>query len=325
MKAFTVLIISNKSDITTDLVIKALQKRGIDYLRFNTEDFPLKFNSQISLHKNYSSFISNGKRKLLFDEISSVWYRRPKILPLEDINSSEADGKFIQREANSYLLNIWAMLSDKKWINNPFSLFKAERKTYQLFIASKIGFTIPETIVTNDIEEVNSFIHFFNNEVIAKPISHGGYGKEDNFAIFTTDLSDKIFQLNKEIVQSSPFIVQRKIKKKYDIRVTVFGSKIFSHKIEPNTTINNYIDWRKYDPKNLSYSSIKLPDEIRQSIINFMTILELKYGALDFIIDDKDQWYFIEINPNGQFAWLEIVTGDDLINSLINLFISNEN
>jgi len=33
--------------------------------------------------------------------------------------------------------------------------------------------------------------------------------------------------------------------------------------------------------------------------------LELKYGALDFVVTNTNEWYFLEINTMGQFLWIE--------------------
>ena len=36
-----------------------------------------------------------------------------------------------------------------------------------------------------------------------------------------------------------------------------------------------------------------------------MRDFELKFGAFDFIVNKSDEWIFLEINPNGQWLWLE--------------------
>ena len=61
--------------------------------------------------------------------------------------------------------------------------------------------------------------------------------------------------------------------------------------------------------------------KIKVKIKKYMSALNLYYGAMDFIVDKNGNWYFIEINPNGQFAWLEIAAGDKLIDSLIDLLV----
>ena len=113
--------------------------------------------------------------------------------------------------------------------------------------------------------------------------------------------------------------MQSKIDKNFDVRVSVFGENLFAHKIILKNKEFDNVDWRVYNPSNLEYKLIKIPDDIELKILKFMALLKLSYGAFDFIIDNKGNWIFIEINPSGQFAWLEIATGDELIEALINL------
>jgi D-alanine-D-alanine ligase-like ATP-grasp enzyme len=40
-----------------------------------------------------------------------------------------------------------------------------------------------------------------------------------------------------------------------------------------------------------------------------MNMLDLRFGALDFLVTPEGEWVFLEINPNGQWAWIEENTG----------------
>lgn len=314
-----ILIISNKSDITTDLVIKKLQSRKINYFRFNTEDFPKNIISQISNgNEIFESYLKTSKRVIPLEDIYSVWYRRPKISDVSSLNIQNDDKAFILREIDTYLQNLWAVLSDRLWINNPFSLIKAEKKAFQLFMAKKIGLKIPTTIVTNSPDDFERFNSDYDRQVIVKPISHGGFGKNDESAIFTTDL-EPIETIDKSNIPLSPFILQEKIKNKFDVRITVFGEKVFAYKILPYKKLN--VDWRRYKPNEIKYLKIAVPSNIKQKLYTFMNKLNLKFGAFDFIVDKNNNWIFIEVNPSGQFAWLEFVTKDKIIDSFINLLM----
>ncbi len=317
-----ILIITNKGDVTTDLVIKRLYKRNVPFRRFNTEDFPQNVNCVIKLNKNHNDFrIITNNWELSSDEVKSVWYRRPKFSEFTEKFSTQDDFNFAFRESSSFLMNLWAVLNNKSWINNPFDLYRAERKAFQLKIANECKFDIPNTLISNHFSLITEFINSHKRNVIVKPISHGGFGKNDEYAIYTTDLENNDYVLNEDTIKSSPFILQEKIKDKYDVRVTIFGEKVFAHKII-SAKKSNHIDWRVLKPDEINYELIDIPNKTLESIIVFMHKLNLKYGALDFVVDSFNNWYFIEINPNGQFAWLEIANGDKLIDSLIDLLIA---
>ena len=325
MDSKCILIISNKGDVTTDLVVKRLYQLDIPFKRFNTEEFPQNIRCSIELNNNYNKIsISNEKWELNSNNIKSIWYRRPKLPEFSNVSFSPVEFNFAIRESNSFILNLWAILNDKHWVNNPFNLYLAERKAFQLKIADESGFNIPNTIITNDYILASQFIKSNNGSVVAKPISHGGFGSNNEYAIYTTDLENTDYILSENAVKNSPFILQEKIKKEYDVRVSVFGAKIFAHKII-SAKQSDEIDWRVLKPNEISYELIDMPSELKNNIYQFMNTLHLEYGALDFVVDKDGKWYFIEINPNGQFAWLEIANGDKLVDSLIELLWEPQN
>ncbi|SCF90374.1 MULTISPECIES: hypothetical protein [unclassified Streptomyces] len=37
--------------------------------------------------------------------------------------------------------------------------------------------------------------------------------------------------------------------------------------------------------------------------------LGLPYGAFDFVVTPEDEWVFLEVNPSGQYGFIEVATG----------------
>jgi len=50
---------------------------------------------------------------------------------------------------------------------------------------------------------------------------------------------------------------------------------------------------------------VKLDDVIIERCLKIMKTLGLRYGAFDFALDQKDQVNFLEINPTGDWYWIE--------------------
>lgn len=296
-----------------------MQERNIPYRRFNTEEFPEDTNCTIVLeNKRKLIKIKTDRWTLGYDDIKSIWYRRPKISEMNNTTLSKEDYSFCVREINSFLLSLWSMLKDKKWVNDPFKLYLAERKSIQLKIAFECNMNIPQTLFSNDWYEIKDFIDKKERKVIVKPISHGGFGSKDEYAIFTNDLETCEFKMDESIVKISPFIIQEKIEKIFDVRVTVIGKRIFAHKIISYPNVHE-IDWRVLKPTEMTYESIELSADLRKSILKFVAKFKLHYGAFDFAVDSNAKWWFLEINPSGQFVWLEIATGTRMIDSLIDI------
>jgi len=317
-----ILIITNKSDYTADFLIKQLHEREIQFFRLNTEDFPIKYSTSISLaNDNFSIELKSANKNIDINQIKGIWYRRPQKPHFSKLGLSDYDEEFATRESSEFLLNLWNVLLDKRWVSNPNSLRIAERKAYQLQKAIKSGFDVPITSFSNDPEHVLNLYNKLDKHVIVKPISHGDFSN-GKAAIFTIDLSDCSSIPDFEQASLSPFIIQEKVDKISDIRTVAIGHNIFSFEItKDGSTI---VDWRTIIPSRLEYKVIITPKLIQERILSFMNDLNISFGAFDFAYTKTKEWIFLEVNPNGQWAWLEQITGIKISETLINFLISGE-
>jgi len=316
-----ILIISNKGDYTSDVLIKRLHEKKISFFRFNTEEFTHQTEASLSFSKDDSTIQLIHEGEIIsLDAIKGIWYRRP-LPPCIHKDLNKNDSLFAVRESKEFLLNLWLLLEDRNWINNPFQLNKVERKSFQLKTAIQCGFQVPDTLITNNSQHAELFFQANNRSIIAKPLSHGGYGNNDDYVIYSIDLEsiDEIPDWNS--THHSPTIFQKRIDKQYDIRLTAIGKRLFAHAIEQKNK-NKVIDWRREDPKYLKYREVDIPRSIEKRIYQFMEIMGIKFGAFDFAIQNDD-WYFLEVNPSGQWAWLELTTGSKMSESLIDLLLGS--
>jgi glutathione synthase/RimK-type ligase-like ATP-grasp enzyme len=99
--------------------------------------------------------------------------------------------------------------------------------------------------------------------------------------------------------------------------VTVIGEKVFSAKINSQILNETKIDWRK---KKMPFEKYELPKGISDKCILITKKLQLSFGAIDLIKKLNGEYVFLEINPNGQWAWLEteldLKISDEIINYL---------
>jgi glutathione synthase/RimK-type ligase-like ATP-grasp enzyme len=49
--------------------------------------------------------------------------------------------------------------------------------------------------------------------------------------------------------------------------------------------------------------------------------LKLNFGAFDLIKDETETYYFIEVNSNGQYFWIELLTGAPLTDAMASLIV----
>ncbi|NDW08650.1 hypothetical protein, partial [Dysgonomonas sp. 520] len=125
-------------------------------------------------------------------------------------------------------------------------------------------------------------------------------------------------KLKKEQIEFSPNFFQNHIDKSYDVRVTMVGEKPFAVLIDSQQNNETQTDWRRGEFP-LKHININLPDDITSQCVSLLKTLNLRFGAIDFILDKSDNYIFLEINPNEQWAWIEKQTGCDISNEIVNL------
>ena len=52
-----------------------------------------------------------------------------------------------------------------------------------------------------------------------------------------------------------------------------------------------------------------LPPEVQARCVRLVERLELCYGAIDMILTPDGRYVFLEINPSGQYLWIEKEAG----------------
>lgn len=314
-----ILIITNQQDITSDMVILRLRERGDNYLRINTEDFPTCFGLSWSLvDDSWQAEVSSQQRLVDLNTISAVWYRRPlKSKPTNSIESLAAR-MFAQQESDALLQNIWLTL-DCLWISSPTAIRKAEHKLYQLRLASSIGFEVPMSLVTTDPTRAREFCRQVQ-DVIAKPIDRGYVGDPsgNDVLIYTSRL--RVEDLGRlDAVRFSPTFFQACVPRRCDLRVTVVGQRVFATEIYLPKDAKDEVDWRRQEIDQLRHVAHILPALLERRILSFVQQLGLQFAALDFIVTPDDRYVFLEVNPNGQWAWIEQLIDTPISSALVDL------
>jgi len=303
-----ILIISNTEDVTSDFLVREIRKRNIEFARLNTNEFPINGIGISTFgfgYKNIRTLQFKGRDKEIdFDNVKSVIYRRP-IRPVTDYSiASPYIQKYCIDESYEFLRGLWYTL-DCYWMSDPEAIRKAEHKINQLKFATKLKFKIPKTLITNDPSTVISFYKECNNKIIIKSLYLGFIDDpEKPLSIFTSVVTEKdLEKIN--TLKSCPAIFQEKIEKKYDLRVTVIGGNVIAVKIVSKNIPEKIPDWRYLDIKNLDHSLYELPKVIKIKCVKLVKNLGLDFGAIDLAVDNDGNYFFFEINPNGQWAWLE--------------------
>ena len=310
-----VLVITNPKDPHSDAVISRLYQLGVEVVRLH----PAECNEDISLSISCSStvvHIHSSGRTFHAEEIVSVWFRRPDRIDVACKHLPYPDRHLVVQETNATLWGLYGRM-EALWISHPYNLRRASWKLFQLEVCRRVGMQCPPYVVSNDVRVLNDFAHS-HRPVVLKPVhelttcfeldgkSYSIYVKR-----FTCDQLAGLFE-NRPL---SPVMLQQYISKQCDVRVTVIGTKIFAVAIRAPDEGDEIIDFR---PRclELKHEVIEFPEELRKPVLSYMGIMGLNFAAFDFALDYDAQWHFLECNPNGQWLWLEVLTGLPMVETL---------
>ncbi|MEV0368327.1 hypothetical protein AB0I10_00580 [Streptomyces sp. NPDC050636] len=100
-----------------------------------------------------------------------------------------------------------------------------------------------------------------------------------------------------------------------DVRAVVVGEQVFAARI---TAPPGVVDWRA-EYQSLTYEPVACPDEMRGALVRFLADFGLNFGVFDFAVTADGAWWFLECNPNGQWAWLEDAAGLPITHAIADL------
>ncbi|WP_299489867.1 hypothetical protein [uncultured Shewanella sp.] len=234
----------------------------------------------------------------------SIYLRKPSMEKLDDIFETHYHS-YIHKETYAFVEGIIESFNGIV-LTKPSVMRRANNKVFQASLAAKVGFHLPEFAITNNVDLLK---HFTENAGIIKPIAIGEITSGSSKEFVQTNLIDPTFEANN--FEYSPVYLQHFIEKEYEVRITVIDGNFFPVKINSE----NNIDWRKPNNK-VSYEVYSIPSTIRNNCLNFMDLCNMKFGCFDFVVKDST-WYFLEMNANGQWAWLEFETEFNISGAII--------
>ncbi len=324
-----VLIITNKADPHADVVLEKLEGRGVRVIRFNTEDFPrdIACTWKIGSEGVDGSLEFPLNRQVWLSQVKSCWYRRPDTLVIDSKISQVEARKLALEESETFLKNLWVYLSDRFWIGYPHKLRQAESKIFNLKLASELGFYIPKTLVTNQPEEAKRFFEECQGNLINKVLGRGQveYFK-DYFFVYTHRITAGDLDHLNEIAYA-PCLFQEYIPKRIEIRVTVVGSRVFACEIHSQENQRTVDDWRHYnfdDLKDVKHLVHELPLEIQDKCLRMVNHFGLNFATFDLVLTPDGKYVFLEMNPNGQWLWIEDLTGLPISEAITDLLFIHD-
>lgn len=315
----TVLVLAADLDPTVDAVVAELNRRDVPVLRCDLAWFPQHLALDARLDdgaRRWAGGLHTEHRHVELEGLRSAWYRGPTGFRLPT-GLTGPERHHALWEAKLGLGGVLAELP-VLWVNHPGAEADAAYKPVQLPTATRSGLTVPPTLITNQLDAVRAFAADHDGDIVVKPLSFGIITEDGvDRPIWTHRLTgDDLADLSG--VDTTAHLFQRYVgDKQFEARVTVVGGRLFAAAIHAGSAAAR-IDWRS-DYAALDIKPVDVPAQVESGIREFMTRMELVFGAFDFVVDTSGAWWFLECNSAGQFGWIEDATGLPITAALADL------
>ena len=296
-----ILIISTHEDVHAQAVMRELAAKGHTGVRLlNLSDFPMQLSLSMRIdnngHCDYG--LRFPDRMVSMDEVTAVWWRRPQAFGVPPSVKDPAVRHFVMSEAATAFQGMWQS-SDALWVNNILRDAAAAHKPWQLTLAKQCGLTIPETLITNNPDDARQFWAAFPGQIVYKPFTNTMHSWRETRVMKPEE------EAQAAAVRLAPVIFQKYVAGR-DLRITAIGDRLFA--AETNAADGEYqVDVRLNT--NLKYREHKLPVASENKLLQLMRRIGLEYGAIDMRLTPAGEYVFFEVNPAGQFLYIEMATG----------------
>ncbi|MFJ9722063.1 ATP-grasp ribosomal peptide maturase [Streptomyces sp. NPDC101209] len=299
----TVLILTCEEDVTADMVVVHLNASGVPVVRLDPADLPggVALSGEY-VHGAFRGHLQSAGRLVSIAGLRSIWVRRPGA---PAARAPQPSGWLTEESSQA----LYGMLrgSGARWMNHPDAARQARHKPWQLRLAQDCGLPVPATLITTFPQAAREFAERFP-DLVVKPVS-GAHPQDPPRAVPTSRVApDTDFSA----VAFGPTLLQRRVAKRADIRLTVVGGRMLAARKEtPADADPDAVDVR-FAPGDVPWRATEVPPRVADAVRSYLNRAQLAYGAFDFAEDADGTWWFLECNQSGQFGFVEVETGQPI-------------
>lgn len=303
-----IVVVSHGGDDHAAAVVPELARRGHDVQLVDTGEYPRHLSVVARYEGEHQQFslVSRG-REVALDGCRAAWWRRPQPYGLHDHLAEEARS-FTYGECHEAMAGVLASLP-AQWVNAPQLDAAAHHKPYQLTIAAQVGLVVPRTLITSDPDAARAFITALGpDRVIYKTFLASPECWRETRVVHPRELALL------DTLRCAPVIFQEYVPAEADLRVTIIGPHLFATAVR--SARGGYeVDYRM-DMAGASFEPTTLPPAVEARLRTFMERLGLLYGAIDLRRRPDGEHVFLEVNPAGEWLFVEERTGQPITASM---------
>jgi hypothetical protein len=312
-----ILTVSVREDLHALAVQHAVRKRGID--EFHIVECDTIGGRQALSWRSHGGHAGRGAGaadlltsegiRIVPEEATVLWWRRARAdQEIAGRAVSDQEKSLVNNDCRGALGGILASTFHGQWISSPEATDRAADKLYQLAVAQEAGWRVPRTLISQSREEVIAFVQHVGR-VIVKPVV-GARGP----SLWTRWISDPE-SIPAPSFEVCPATYQEYIEGCRHVRLNCFGDRMYAALIETDE-----LDWRP--DLQVPISSWPVPADVGQRVLAALHRLGLRMGVVDLKLTPEDEPVWLEVNPQGQFLFLEPLTGEPLTEHFVDFLLS---
>jgi len=295
-----IVVVSHEGDEHAPPVLRRLRRRGVEAVLVDLADFP----GRADIALRYGKRGAGGELRtrsgpIPAREITAVWWRRPQPFDMGR-RLAYADAAFSFRQVMEALAGFAASL-DALWVNDPWRDAAAGHKPLQLARAGRVGLRVPRTLVTNDPTRARAFLGAQGRRRMIQKALHATAEDWRPTRLLGSDDLDRL-----DGVRQAPVVFQEYVPG-VDVRVTVVGDRLFPAEIDARKTASPE-DFRPV-LEEAPMAPCALPAAVERGLRALVAELGLRFAAIDLRRKDDGEHVFLEVNPSGQWLFVEERTG----------------
>jgi hypothetical protein len=303
-----IVVVSHARDLHADAILWGLRTGGHEAVLWQPHLFPAE--AALSMRFAPDEAVRHAVEPGGPDwaGATTVWNRR-SLPPRLAADLDPRDREFAETESAQHLAGFLSTAwPDALWVNPPAASAFDINKPLQLRLAQETGFRIADTLFSNSPSEIRAFFEAHGGDIVYKSYRKerwsGEEGRPGTFvnhtaAVSREDLADA------RMLARCPGIFQQRLAPAYELRVTVMGGEFFCVRIDVADEARQVPDWRG-DTLGMRLSVHDISEPLRELCRAYMAKAGIVFGCFDFIVEPSGETYFLEVNPMGQFLWLEL-------------------
>lgn len=311
-----ILVVSHPGDDHLLPVLGELERMGSEVVVVDTSTIP----ATTSACADYSREGEDWRLRLADGSVvdlgrcRSGWWRRALPSPPDARIADPGQAAWAANETYEAMAGFWDVVPIT-WVSPPRAIEMSMMKTWQLPVARAVGLHVPRTRITSDPGEARAFIDELGiGRVICKAFS----ATTDSWRETRLVGPDEYAVLDR--VALAPVIFQEFIPAEVDLRITVVGERVFAAAIH-SQELPYALDFRLSLDRGsgVRIEPTKVPDAVEEGLLRLLKSAGLRYGAVDMRLTPEGEYVFLEVNPAGQWRFVEEKTAQPITEAMAGL------